>query len=714
MTVPTHSPVWYRVAALRPALNPHASLTRHVYRGTAVYVVHDSASGRSHLFSKSTRLVLTLMNGTRSVAEILSLARAQLHDRAPTQAEMIALLRQLHAADLLRSNLPPDTEELLQRAGRHEAAKRLRSFANPMAIPLRLIDPDRLLDRMKAILVLIWSRLGAAVWLAIVLPAIALIPPHWPEITDDMADRLLSVSNLFVLYLLFPVLKAWHEFGHATAVKSRGGEVHDMGVILLGLLPVPYVDASASTMLRSKYDRALIAAGGMAAELLVAALSFYGWLVIEPGLLRAVLFNIMITAGVSTLIFNGNPLLRYDAYYILSDLAEVPNLASRAARCWQYLWYRYAVGLDDTIRPAAGSEMVWLLLYGVASGAYRVVVATTIAFFIAGKFFFIGFLIAIWSVAAMVLLPLFRGLRHSVFSSRLRTKRARTATVALSLIGATLFVLFVVPLPYATTAIGVVWPPDKSLVRAGTDGVITEFLVPPGRRVETGTPLVRARNQELQADVRIVAANTQALQVAYRRQYAAHAQDLQGTRAQIELATHQLNTLEELADELTVKARTNGRFLVPQAKDLIGRYIRKGDLIGYVVGDAPAQVRIVVTQSEVDELALATDRIEVHLADRPGQTIIGHVTRTLPNGESFLPSRAFAPDGGGPFTTDPTVTSGTKSLQRTFQFDVALDLAEPPRYFGQHAYVRFIHRPEPLAPRLFRALRLLVLSHLMS
>jgi putative peptide zinc metalloprotease protein len=196
------------------------------------------------------------------------------------------------------------------------------------------------------------GRAGAAVWLLVVLPALLLLPSQWAELGGNLSDRVLQADNLLLIGLIFPLIKALHEMGHASANHAAGGEVHDMGVMLLVLMPVPYVDASSANVLRSRWARARIGAAGMIVELFIAALAFYVWMLVEPGLLRAVCFNVMLVAGVSTLVFNGNPLLRYDAYYILADLVELPNLAAQSARYWGYLIKRHLLRLRDEISPA--------------------------------------------------------------------------------------------------------------------------------------------------------------------------------------------------------------------------------------------------------------------------------------------------------------------------------------------------------------------------
>ena len=163
---------------------------------------------------------------------------------------------------------------------------------------------------------------------------------HWPELSENLADRVLAVENLLVMWLCFPVVKFLHELGHAYAVKNGGGEVHEMGIMLLVFTPVPYVDASAASGFRSKWRRALVGAAGMLTEILIAAVFIVVWVAAEPGWLRAIAFNVGLSAGVSTVIFNANPLLRFDGYYILSDLIEVPNLGARGNQYWRYLLER--------------------------------------------------------------------------------------------------------------------------------------------------------------------------------------------------------------------------------------------------------------------------------------------------------------------------------------------------------------------------------------
>ena len=711
MSGPLLSNAWYRVAALRPRLRSHARLHRHRYRGEVWYLLQDPASGRVHRFTPAARTLIAAMDGSRSVADIWELANRALGERSPTQDQVIQLLGQLHAADLLQSDVTPDVAELFARGEREVRVRRRAAYGNPMALRIPLWDPDRFLERVRPWLDLLWSRWGALVWLAVVAPALCLVPSHWPELTNNFSDRVLAIDNLIVLYLLFPVIKAFHELGHASATKAGGGEVHDMGLILLVLMPVPYVEASAATAFRSRHRRALVGAAGMAVEIFIAALAFYVWLAIEPGLVKALLFNVMVIASVSTVIFNGNPLLRYDAYYILCDLIEMPNLSARALRYWAYLAERYALGMREAEGPIASrAEKVWFVCYGLASTAYRVLVTVVIALFIASRFFIIGVLLAAWALVAMAVLPVARALGHVIASPRLRKRRRRALVVTFGSIAAVLLLVVAVPLPYHSDAEGVVWLADEALVRAGANGFVERFLTVPGNHVAAGEAVLRTRDPALEAQLRLAEGKVDELEAAYAAEFVADRARAQIVRDKLDGARAALARAEERAGDAIVRVRADGVFYVPQAGDLPGRYYRKGELLGYVIGEAAPLVRVVVPQDAVDPVRVATDRVLVRLAARPGQVLEGRMVRQVPGGEAYLPSRALAVDGGGQIATDPRDSSGPKALERMFQFDVALQGTPALGVFGERAYVRFEHKREPLAARWYRDVRRLFLS----
>jgi putative peptide zinc metalloprotease protein len=711
VNAPILSNLWYRVADLKPRLRAHAVLHRHRYRGQVWHLLQDPASGRTHRFSPAARLIIGLMDGERTVAALWEIAKRRLGEDAPTQDEMIQLLGQLHGADLLQSDVAPDVAEIFERAEKDSKARQRQAYGNPMAIRIGLWDPDTVLNRLAGPIAFMWSRWGGLLWLAAVAPALLLVPAHWQELGHNFADRVLAVDNLLVLYLVFPLIKILHEMGHATAVKAGGGEVHELGVILLVLLPVPFVEASAASAFRSKYRRAAVGAAGMAVEVFIAALAFYLWLLVEPGLVRAVLFNVMVIAGVSTLIFNGNPLLRYDAYYILCDLIEIPNLASRAARYWFYLAERYVFGARELEPPdASAAEKAWFLFYGAASTFYRIFVTVVIALFIATKFFFIGVVLALWAVAAMALAPVVKGALFLASNPRMQRRRDRIIAILASAGAAIAVFVFLVPLPSHTGAEGVVWLPEQSFVRAEANGVLAAYLAKPGARVQAGEKLIRLEDRTMDAQLDFVTARVQELEANAKVEMASDRSRSELALKRLERERRQLELVSGKADKLVTLAKTSGEFVAPQSEDLIGRYYHKGDLVGHVIGDVDPIVRAVVPQDSVDRVRAATDRIRVRLVNDAGVAFEGRIVRAVPGGDELLPSRALAFEGGGEIATDPREGKTAKALRRVFQFDIALIGARQIRQFGQRAYVRFEHEDETLSQQIYRAVRLLFLT----
>ena len=710
---PILSNLWYRVAGLRPRLLARAKLHRHRYRGELWYLLQDPASGRVHRFTPAARLILAAMDGQRTVDELWQLACRRLGDDAPTQDKIIQLLGQLHGSDLLHTDVPPDALELFERGDRLARSKRRRSWTNPMAVRIPLWDPGRFLDRHVALWRRLWGRAGALAWLAVVAPALLLLPRHWPDLTHNLSDQVLRPDNLLLIALVFPLIKALHELGHATAARAGGGEVHDMGVMLLVLMPVPYVDASSATVLRSRWSRALVGAAGMLVELFIAALAFYLWLAVEPGPVRAVCFNVMLVAGVSTLLFNGNPLLRYDAYYILADLVEMPNLAQQSTRYWGYLFMRYLMRVRDAVSPAVGAgERAWFGFYGVASTVYRFVVTISIALFVGSRFFFFGVILAGWAVAMMAAMPLVRAFQSLNSRPELRERRGMllAAGGAIAVVLALLAALL--PLPYRTQAEGVVWLPEQATLRAGTAGFFGRFEVEPGARVTPGQPLLLNHSPELNAQLRELESRVDELEASYGVEFVNDRARAEIVREQLALEREALERARQRARGLAVAAQADGVFTVLQPADMAGRHYRQGEVLGYVLGEQAPIVRVVVEQSEVDAVALETRAIELRMAEEIGRVIPGRIVRQVPAGGDELPSRALAASGGGRIAADPRDPEGRRTLARIFQIDVepVEPLGRRPVY-GQRVHVRFDHRPEPLAVQWYRSLRRLFLTH---
>jgi len=323
MSTPMFSPSWYKVAGLQPRLRGHAEVHRHHYRGALWYVLQDRLTGRNHRLSPAAHFIVGMMDGRRTVQQVWELALEELGDDAPAQDEIIRLLGQLHSSDLLLCDVPPNTYELFQRQAKHRKLKWKQYLLSPFSLRFPLWDPDAFLKRWEPIVGRCFTPLGFWIWLAVVGSALVAGLSHWSELTQDVSDQVLAPDNLVILLVVYPLVKLLHELGHGFATRVWGGEVHELGVMFLVFMPVPYVDASSSAAFRDRKRRMVVGAGGMLVELLLSAIALFVWLNVEPGVVRSIAYNVIFIGSVSTVLFNANPLLRFDGYFILADAIEV-------------------------------------------------------------------------------------------------------------------------------------------------------------------------------------------------------------------------------------------------------------------------------------------------------------------------------------------------------------------------------------------------------
>ena len=720
-----HSGNWYRVASVRPRLAGHMQAQRQMYRGVAWYVLIDSVNQRSLRLTPAAWHVVARMDGQRTVQALWDDAVLRLGAAAPPQDELIGLLTQLHETDALLSDVVPDLDELLRRRDRQRGEAWKRSLMNPLSIRLRLWDPDAFLVRTLPALRWVFGPAGLLLWLAICLPALALTGLHWTALTHNASDKLLSAGNLLSLFFVYPVVKALHEMAHAYAAKWGGAAVHDMGLMFLVFAPVPYVDASGSSAFADKRRRALVAAAGMLMELLLGALALYVWLAVEPGVVRSLAYNVMLIGGVSTLLFNGNPLLRYDGYFVLCDLIETPNLAQRANQLWMFWLRRYAFGLTQAQPPhATAGERRWMAVYAPLSLAYRVGITVGIALFLGHEYLYVGLAVGVWGLLMLLAWPLLKGLRYLWNSQEIAGRRARPWAVSGIGVALLAVLMFGMPAPLTIYAQGVVWPAENAQLRAAEPGLVSVVAVKPGEAVLTGQLALKLRNDKLSTELDAASARDDKQRLGYlttlaglRRGSAAE----QAGRGRVALAVQQQDW-QRASDEYThaeanlarldVAVRRDGRIELPRAEDLPGRWLKKGELFGHIVtGDAPT-VRVVVPQDDIDLVRAQLLRVEVRLSGDLGHVWPATVLREVPAGEDALPSMALALDGGGLIAVDARDANRPRALNRIFQFDLLLPPGAAAAQIGERAHVHFVHAAEPLGSQILRRLRQLLLTQL--
>jgi putative peptide zinc metalloprotease protein len=705
---------WYRVAQARPSLRPGIAQERHIYGGQPWYVLRDRLTGKSHRLSPAAHLLIGRMDGRRDMDTLWREAVEALGEDAPSQDDALTLLAQLHAADLLRLPGAPDVAELLERRRKADSTLVKQNVLSPMSLRLPLVNPDRFLIATLPLVRWLIGPVGLLLWLALCAPALVMAAQSWPELTGNLSDRLLSGGNLALLVAVYPAVKAMHELAHGWVARAFGCEVPEMGLMFLVFFPVPYVDATAAAGLASKWQRAAVGAAGIMAELLLAALALYAWRVLEPGLARAVMFNVMAIGGLSTLLVNGNPLLRFDGYFVMSDLIEVPNLAQRASRFWGHLVERYAFRVpampDFTARPF---ERGVFLLYAPAAFIYRIFISLSIALFVASSYFVVGVLLGLWSLVMSLGKPVGSALWKVATGPRLRRVRGR----AVALTGAGLLALGalagLVPLPLSVASEGVVWLPETAQIRTRTAGFVEAAPVAAGSAVAPGTVVLRLGDPVFDAELAVLEAALAEARLRHDRMRVSDPARAGVTAIALEDAAARLAEAQARADRFGLRAETAGRFVPARPlADLARRWAAEGELIGHVLpaGGATGTVRAIVLQRDAELVRERLRGVTVAALAAPLAPLEARLLRAVPAGQFALPSPALGTAGGGAVPVDPSDAEGLTALSRVFQLELAAPALEAP--FGARVLVRFVLEPEPLGWRLWRRARQLVLSQL--
>lgn len=674
-------------------------------------MLQDSSSQRSHRFTPAANYVIGLMDGKRTTQEIWELSIRQLNDEAPTQDEIIRLLSQLHSSDALQSDVTPDISELLKRYQKNRRKTFMQRFLNPMAFRIPLIDPDAFLGKTSRYIEPLFGKLGLLIWSGLVLTTIVLAGLNWSELSNNVTDRIFAPENLFVILLIFPLVKAVHEAAHAYATKIWGGEVHEIGIMLLVMMPIPYVDASAASSFRDKYKRVVVGSAGMIAELFLASLAMIIWVSVEPGVVRVVAYNVMLIAGISTLVFNSNPLLRFDGYYIFSDLIEIQNLATRSTQYIGFLFKRYVFKMKHLRPPlATKGERIWFVTYGITAFIYRMFIAFFIAMFVAGKFFFIGVLLAIWAIFAMTLIPFVKNYSRLLRETQQNDRKSQALVTSAVIAGTVVMVLTLVPVPSWTRAEGAISVPSESVVRAGADGFITEVVAAPDSYVHKGEVLITTADPELMAQIEGLKGKIQELSAQYQAEQTEDRVKAQITLEDLNTSVESLNKFTQDADRLTIRSNTDGYFIIRDAQDLPDKYLRKGQLVAYTLDMKKSIARVVVPQHAIDQVRSRTDNITIRHPERLDTASQARLVRVQPSATDEIPSPALARQGGGTVAVDPTDSSGVKAFNSFFLVDIEFPTDKRTLNVGGRVFVRFDHGFEPLASQWFRSLRQLFME----
>ena len=718
MDRPTFSESWYRVATLRPRLRSTVQVYRQHFRGRMWHVVQDPANNQFFRLNEPAYRFVAMLDGHRPVADVWRVCMEQLGDDAPTQGEVIQLLGQLYVSNLLQAELPPDAEAMFNRYRKRVRREVQGYLMNLLFIRIPVLDPDHFLRRWIGVFGPFFTVYGMVLWLVLIAVGFYFLAGR----ADDLvvgSEKIFNPANLFLLYISFVFVKVFHEFGHAFSCKKfgvktgTGGEVHVMGVMFLVFTPMPYVDTSSAWAFRSKWHRVFVNAAGMLVELAVAAVAAVVWAnTTQTAATHAIAYNVMFIASVSSLLFNGNPLLRYDAYYILSDLLEIPNLWQRSREYLYYLIRRYVWGVRQARAPAhTPGERVWMLVYAITSSIYRVFIGILILLFMGNRLpremIIIAAVFAVSAVVGWVFVPLGKFLHYLATSGELVRVRSRAVVTTLIAAGIITVAVGAIRAPDRSRVEGVVEPVRLAMVHAGTDGFVQNWQASGVAVSPAGAPVLQADSPELAVKQDQLLAQQRELLARQRLAQTKEVAAAQILGEQLTALGDQIRRVDNELASLNVHPPVTGTWIAPDIEHLRGAYLRRGDKIGMVASLDDVIIRAIAGQ-EVPVKEAAT-RVEIRVKGRPDQRLSGTITKTFEVGQEELPSAALGYAAGGAIAVVPDDQRGTRAAERFFEIHVRPDPnSGVPLLSGQRVVVRLEMPPKPLIVQWYRSLLQLI------
>ena len=478
------------------------------YGGETCWGVKDPVTLSYFQLQEEEYFILQMLDGETSLEEI----RDRFQQRfAPLRLEMRQLhgfLGKLHSDGLILSSAAEQGEQMLKRGRKRRRQEIWQTLSNVLAIRFRGIDPERILHWLSPKVGWMFSRWAVAGAMILAAAALTLVAVQWTALQTRLPEFgvFFGPHNLFWIAISLGGVKVLHELGHGLTCKRFGGECHELGVMFLVFTPCLYCNVSDAWMLRSKWKRAAIGAAGIYVEVILASVCTFLWFFSEPGLLNTICLNVMFVCSVGTVLFNGNPLLRYDGYYVLSDIIEVPNMGQQSNNLLKHWLARWFLGIELFNRRALPQQKHgFLAVYSVAAIVYRLFLVTAILWFVYQLLKPYGLqvaaqVLALTVVSGMFILPIGRGLKFLTDPMRNRdVKRVRFLILATAT-AAVLAGVFLIPLPCRVSAPAVVEPHGARRVYVTLPGTRT-YATTPGKKVKAGELLVKLENQELKQEI---------------------------------------------------------------------------------------------------------------------------------------------------------------------------------------------------------------------
>jgi putative peptide zinc metalloprotease protein len=710
---------------VRLRVRPDLQAYEQKYEGKTFHVVKDPVCLRYYRFSRQEYFVFRLFDGRHTMEEVQEAFEGEFKPLRLEPADLEGFARQLVTAGLVQNEQPGAARHLFERRAKQRRLRRLATLTNVLYMKIPVFDPDRLLTWMYGYLWWVFTTWFFVASVTLMLAAVGHVVLHFGTFRAKLPayQEFFTWNSVLYMWLSLGIVKVIHEFGHGLSCKAFRGECHEMGVLLMCLSPALYANVTDAWTVADKWKRIIISFAGIYVELVIAAVAtFVWWYTPAYPTANNIALCLMVLCSVSTIVFNANPLMRFDGYYILADWLEVPNLREKANRFLNNLFLSKCLGIEVPPEPYMAPWRKWLFLaYSVGSWVYRWVVTFSILWFLADflppKLKVLSQMLAIVSLASLFIWPAYKVVKNIRQRGRLPDMKAARVYVTLGVLGALVLAFFFLPLPVGRVhetgllAVdpdaleGVMLPEPARLVALADVG--------PGQQVRQGQALAQfksealevelARAQATREEARATADASNAAAVKARNMGDSAAEqrflaEYKKAKIRAQTADEEVQRLVERRDRVReMRAPRGGTLVTVPKRDEIGKLFDRGYTDAapvFAVGD-PTRMIVKVPVNPPSFRVLREDlkakgelTVAIYAKGRSDHEFVGRVRR-LPEQNAATVPLALTQRGGGSLAVRPNDDPNVLApLAQVYIVEVEIADADAAIHHGQLAVVK--------------------------
>ena len=563
--------------------------------GTSFVVVEDPVRNKFFQIGEREYGVIASFDGTQALRQLV-----ESNSTGDVNEDLAIRVAQWLVQNNLAYASGADSSKRINQQVSSSQKAQLAGKLNPFSLKTKLFNPTRLLDAVFPVASFIFTKWFLIIWTIVAVMAMKTIYGSWDQM-GSASIGIFSSGRWIWMLLLWLLLKVVHEGAHGIACRKYGGEVPEAGVLFLLFTPMPYVNVTSMWRFPSPWQRIVVSAAGMYVELFFSFIAILVWQYAD-GLVSSLAFDLFIMASVTTILFNANPLMRFDGYFILSDLLGIPNLYPKGTAWFGDRMKSLLLGTPKTPNLIPAGEFPQAAIYGSLAFGWKLLISISLTIGASVLFPKFGALLAIVAGVFWVAMPLFNQYKRMA-NSQQPIRGGRVAISAVTLLCALGALFFVFRAPATKSAPALVQYADETIVRSQAGGFVDEVFVTSGEQVATGQRLATLRNRELEDEVTTLACRVEEAKIQIR----IHKQNEESGLARAVEETlgglvEQWEDKKVQAQSLVVTAPFDGFVFDRNLDSLAGRFIRPGDPMLNIARDATKEIVVSIDQRDLESV----------------------------------------------------------------------------------------------------------------